>query len=116
LLRTYDLRMDGAPAVMDLGLLYSALQSGKVDMVAANATDGLISNLDVTVLTDDRRYFPPYDCAVVARAETLARFPRLRETLDELSGKLTDNVMRRLNYEVDGKHRPPRDVAAGFLR
>jgi osmoprotectant transport system substrate-binding protein len=116
LLRTYGLRLDGAPAVMDLGLLYSALQSGKVDMAAANATDGLISNLDVTVLTDDRRYFPPYDCAVVARAETLARFPRLRETLDELSGKLTDNVMRRLNYEVDGKHRPPRDVAAGFLR
>ncbi len=116
LLRTYGLRLKGAPAVMDLGLLYAALESGKVDMVAANATDGLISALDVKVLADDRHYFPPYECAVVVRSATLARFPHLREAIEELSGKLTDRVMRRLNYEVDGKHRPPREVAAEFLR
>jgi osmoprotectant transport system substrate-binding protein len=116
LLRTYGLHLNGAPAVMDLGLLYAALESGKVDIVAANATDGLISALDVKVLADDRRYFPPYECAVVVRNDTLARFPHLRAALEELSGKLTDSAMRRLNYEVDGKHRSPRDVATEFLR
>jgi osmoprotectant transport system substrate-binding protein len=116
LVRTYSLRLEGSPVVMDLGLLYAALESGKVNMAAANATDGLISTLDVKVLVDDRRYFPPYQCAVVARQETLARFAGLRAALEELAGRITDEAMRRLNYEVDGKHRRPHEVAAEFLR
>jgi glycine betaine/choline ABC-type transport system substrate-binding protein len=115
LLKTYGLRTDGAPVAMDLGLLYAALQAGKVDMIAANSTDGLASVLDVKILADDRRYFPPYECAVVVREETLARFPALRGALEELSGKLSDDVMRKLNYAVDGQHRPVAEVAAGFL-
>ena len=58
LLRTYPLRLQGAPLAMDLGLLYSALQSGKVDMAAANSTDGLLSVLPVIALADDKTYFP----------------------------------------------------------
>jgi osmoprotectant transport system substrate-binding protein len=116
LLRTYGLQLDGPPAVMDLGLLYPALEDGKVNIVAGNATDGLLSTLDVKVLADDRRYFPPYQCSIVVRTGTLARFPRLRTALEELSGRIDDATMRRLNYEVDGKHRRPSEVAAEFLR
>jgi glycine betaine/choline ABC-type transport system substrate-binding protein len=115
LLRTYGLRTDGDAVTMDLGLLYAALKSRKVDMIAANSTDGLASVLDVAMLEDDRRYFPPYECAVVVREDTLARLPGLEEALNELSGKLPDTVMRRLNFAVDGEHRPPAQVAAGFL-
>jgi glycine betaine/choline ABC-type transport system substrate-binding protein len=115
LLKTYGLRTDGAPVAMDLGLLYAALQAGKVDMIAANSTDGLASVLDVKILADDRRYFPPYQCAVVVRDEAMARFPSLRPALEALSGKLSDDAMRKLNYEVDGKHRPVTEVAAAFL-
>ena len=115
LVRAYGWKLDGAPAVMDLGLLYAALESGKVDMVAGNATDGLISRLDVKILDDDRHYFPPYQCAVVVREEALGRFSGLQAALEELSGKLTDETMRKLNYEVDGKHRSPREVATEFL-
>lgn len=115
LLHTYNLRTEGDPVSMDLGLLYAAMGSRKVDLIAANSTDGLASAMDVTILEDDRHYFPPYECAVVAREETLTRFPGLREALEALSGKLTDAAMRRLNYEVDGKHRPPAEVAGEFL-
>jgi len=116
MLKTYGLKLMGGPVTMDLGLLYSALQSRKVDMIAANSTDGLLSVLDVTVLQDDRHYFPPYECAVVARKETLERYPRLRGILEQLSGKLPDGRMRQLNYEVDGKHRAVAEVAADFLK
>jgi len=116
LLRTYHLRTEGDPVSMDLGLLYAALGSRRVDLIAANSTDGLASAMDVTVLDDDRHYFPPYQCAVVARQDTLARFPNLRETLEALSGKISDARMRQLNYEVDGRHRPAAEVAAEFLR
>jgi glycine betaine/choline ABC-type transport system substrate-binding protein len=116
LLASYGLRTDGEPVTMDLGLLYTALQSRKVDMIAANSTDGLLSVLDVTILQDNKHYFPPYECAVVVREDTLGRFPQLREALEQLSGRLPDAVMRKLNYAVDGEHRAPAQVAADFLR
>jgi glycine betaine/choline ABC-type transport system substrate-binding protein len=115
LVKTYGLRLAGDPVAMDLGLLYAALDSRKVDLIAANSTDGLASALDVTILEDDRLYFPPYECAVVAREATLARYPQLRTAIEELSGRLPDDVMRKLNYEVDGKHRSPAEVAKDFL-
>ena len=116
LLKAYNLRLQGEPVSMDLGLLYTALNRRQVDMIAANSTDGLAAGAEVAILQDDRHYFPPYDCAVVARDETLARYPQLREALAELSGKISDAEMRKLNYQVDGEHRSVAEVASQFLR
>jgi glycine betaine/choline ABC-type transport system substrate-binding protein len=116
LLSAYGLNLEGQPLTMDLGLLYPALEGRKVDMIAANRTDGLASALDVTILEDDRHYFPPYDCAVVVREDTLAQFPGLRDAIERLSGKIGDGVMRKLNYAVDGQHRRAAEVAADFLK
>ena len=116
LLTTYHLPLQGSPKTMDLGLLYKALEQGQVSMVAGNATDGQLSVLDSVVLEDDRRYFPPYDCGVVVRADRLKDNPPLRQALVELVGRFTDLTMRKLNHQVDGEHRPIRDVAEQFLR
>jgi len=113
--RTYNLPLDGTPTSMDLGLLYKALEQEQVDMVAANATDGMLSVMDVKVLRDDRQYFPPYQAALIVRAESLARHRGLRAALEQLSGKLSDDEMRKLNYEVDGKHRAVAEVAREWL-
>ena len=116
LLRTYRLPIKASPKTMDLGLLYKALEQKQVDMVAANATDGLLSVMDVKVLRDDKRYFPPYQAVFTVRADALAACPGLKDALDLLSGKFSDESMRALNYQVDGKHRPVNEVAATFLR
>jgi len=116
LLKAYHLPIHGSPKTMDLGLLYKALEQGQVSMVAGNATDGQLSVLDAVVLQDDQRYFPPYDCGVVVRAEILKDNPPLRQALVELAGRFTDETMRKLNYQVDGEHRPVREVAEQFLR
>jgi osmoprotectant transport system substrate-binding protein len=115
LLATYHLPLAGNPKSMDLGLLYSALEQKQVDMAAANATDGMLSVLDVKMLRDDRHYFPPYQAAVIVRAESLAAHQGLRAALDQLSGKLTAATMRELNHQLDGKHRPPAEVAREWL-
>ena len=115
LVDTYGLKLSSDPVTMDLGLLYQALDSKKVDMIAANSTDGPASVLDVKVLEDDKHYFPPYDCAVVIREDTLGRYPGLREALESLSGKITAETMRKLNQQVDGSKRPAAQVAAEFL-
>ena len=116
LVKTYGLHMAGSVKTMDLGLLYQAISKHQVEMVAGNSTDGMLSVLPVTVLADDKHYFPPYECALVVREEAERQFPALRPALLELSGKISSDTMRRLNYELDGKHRPAREIARGFLR
>ena len=113
--QVYALR-SSAIKTMDLGLLYRALEDGQVTMIAANATDGLLSKLDVKVLDDDKHAFPPYELCIAAREDRLAAVPGLRAALAELTGKLTDRKMQDLNYQVDGRHRPVADVAAEFLQ
>jgi glycine betaine/choline ABC-type transport system substrate-binding protein len=116
LVKTYNLPIAGSPKTMDLGLLYKALEQREVNMVAGNTTDGQLSVLDVLVLGDDKQYFPPYDCALAVRSESLETNPPLRQALTELAGLFTDLTMRKLNYQVDGAHRPVREVAEQFLR
>lgn len=111
--KAYALRLDGNPTTMDLGLLYAALRSQKVDIAAANSTDGLLSTGEFTVLEDDRRYFPPYQAAIIVRTAVLT--PEVRKALFELSGAIDDTVMRRLNHEVAGRQRQATEVAREFL-
>ena len=47
------------PRVMDLTLSYRALAAGQVDLIAGDATAGLIKGLDLAQLEDTRHYFPP---------------------------------------------------------
>jgi osmoprotectant transport system substrate-binding protein len=116
LARTYGLAFAETPRILDLGLLYRALLEKQVDFVAGNSTDGLLAARDLTMLDDDKHYFPPYEAVPVVRADALRRFPEMRAALMELAGKINDAEMRRMNYEVDGEHRDIADVAREFLR
>lgn len=114
LARTYGLKFQERPVQMDLGLLYQALESRKVDLVAGNSTDGLIDAIGGFVLEDDRRYFPPYEAAFVVRAAVWDR-PEVRGFFASLAGKIDAATMRRLNAAVDKDKRRPEDVAREFL-
>jgi len=115
LARAYGLRFAGEPHVMDLTLSYRALSSGQVDLIAGDATAGLISALDLVQLEDNRRYFPPYDAAPVARAQTLLKYPAVRTALESLGGRVTATDMRRMNYAVDADHKDAAQVVREFL-
>jgi osmoprotectant transport system permease protein len=115
LAKAYGLRFPDAPRVMDLTLSYRALASGQVDLIAGDATAGLIKGLDLFQLEDTRHYFPPYDAAIVARAGTLLRYPELRTALERLSGRISAADMRAMNYAADVEHRDIRVIARDFL-
>jgi len=115
LLKTYDFRLQGSPTTMDLGLLYQALENRKVDIIAANSTDGQLAVLNVNVLADDKNYFPPYECAAIVREQALAAHPALRVALEELSGRISDSEMRKMNHQVTAERKPVREVAKEFL-
>ncbi len=116
LVATYGLRFAAPPRIMDLGLLTRALKEHQVDLIAGNMTDGLIPALDLYVLADDKHYFPPYEAVPVIRQQTLTEHPEIRAALDSLGGKISDEEMRRLNYEVDGKKRDVKEVVRELLR
>lgn len=111
----YHLKFAETPRVMDLGLLYRALQNNQVDLVAGSNTDGLIAALDLVVLEDDLHYFPPYDALPIVRRETLAKHPEVAVALKQLSGKITAEDMRRMNYAVDGEKKDAAAVVGDFL-
>jgi osmoprotectant transport system substrate-binding protein len=116
LVATYGLRFAGSPQIMDLGLLTRALKDKQVDLIAGNTTDGLIPALDLFVLGDDKHYFPPYEAVPIIRRQTTADHPEVKAALDELAGKISDDDMRQLNYDVDGQHRDVKQVVREFLR
>ena len=111
----YGLRFADTPHVMDLSLSYRALASGQVDLIAGDATAGLIRGLDLVQLEDTRHYFPPYDAAVVARAEILLRYPRVRLALEQLSGRISADDMRAMNYAADVEHKDVTQIVREFL-
>jgi osmoprotectant transport system substrate-binding protein len=112
--KSYNLSFAGQPTVLDLGLLYRALVSKQVDIVAGNSTDGAIEALHLIPLKDDHHYFPPYDAVPIVREDTLAKFPPLRAALADLGGKLTAADIRHLNAQVDVDQRDPAAVVRAF--
>lgn len=112
--KKYNLQFKEKPRVMDLGLLYRSLIDRQVDIVAGNSTDGLINALNLKPLQDDLHYFPPYDAVPVVRQDTLLRFPRVREALAQLAGKVSADDIRRMNYAVDGALQDPEKVVREF--
>jgi len=115
LARAYNLRFRDAPRVMDLNLIYRAVQAREIDVTAGDMTNGLIKSLDLAILTDDREYFPPYDAVPVVRTATLLRYPEVDRALRSLAGRISADDMQRMNHEVDGLRKDPRDVVAEFL-
>jgi glycine betaine/choline ABC-type transport system substrate-binding protein len=115
LVRAYGLNFGHKPAEMDLGLLYPALSSGKVDLIAGNSTDGLIAAIGGVVLEDDKRYFPPYEAAFVVSGARWGQKPAVRRALERLSGRIDAEAMRRWNAKIDKDKRSPHDVARELL-
>src|SRR5205085_9382860 len=115
LAKAYGLRFRADPVVMDLTLSYRALASGQVDLIAGDATAGLIKGLDLFRLDDNRHYFPPYDAAPVARAETLLRYPQVRRAIERLAGRISAGDMQAMNYAADAQHEDVTVVARRFL-
>jgi len=100
---------------MDLSLTYIALSSRQVDLIAGNSTEGRIATLDLFQLADDRRYFPPYEAVYLVREDVLARVPALREVLNKLANSISTEEMRKLNYEIDGNRRDPKEVVREWI-
>jgi osmoprotectant transport system permease protein len=113
--KTYGLKF-GKIKQMDLGLMYQALKEKQVDLVAANSTDGLIPVLNLVILADDKKYFPPYEAIPVFNQEILQKYPELADTINQLAGKISTAEIQQMNYQVDNQSQPVEDVVREWLK
>lgn len=101
---------------MDINLVYEAAARKKMDVVLAYSTDPRLIEYNLVTLEDDKNFFPPYDASMVARNEILRKHPEVSGILNELKGKINEETITKLNYEVDIKNRNEREVAREFLQ
>lgn len=101
---------------MAAGVIFSELGRGGCTFGQANTTDGRISADDLTVLDDDKHFFPPYYPAPNVRESVLKRHPELTEVFSKVSERLDVDAMRRLNEAVDVDGEDPAFVARDWLR
>lgn len=110
----YGLQFKEAPRTMELGLLYRALASRQVDIVAGNSTDGAIRALDFVALADDRHYFPPYEAVPLIREDSLKRWPQIETAIERMAGQVTAEEMRGMNLAIESQHRDVAEVVRAF--
>lgn len=100
---------------MQIGLVYTALASGEMDVVLGYSTDGKIASYDLVLLEDDKKLFPPYDCSLVATEDIINKYPEVNSILSKLSGKIDTKTMQELNRRADEDLVEPPVVAKEFL-
>ncbi|KKB36863.1 ABC transporter permease/substrate-binding protein [Bacillus thermotolerans] len=113
--KLYGLRFPSVQT-MEPKLRYQAVASGDINLVDAYSTDSELERFHLTVLEDDRHLFPPYQGAPLLRRETLEQYPELEPVLNQLAGKVTDEEMRGMNYEVSVEGKKAEEVASAFLK
>ena len=102
--------------VLDTGAVYTATDAGDCNLGEVFTTDGRIESLGLTVLEDDRGYFPAYNIAPVVLTATLEEHPEIADVFADITPLLTDEVMIGLNGRVDVGGEEPADVAYDWLR
>ena len=94
---------------------YRAITEGAVDLIDAYSTDGAISRHDLTVLADDREFFPPYDAAPVASRAFHEELPGAVLVLTRLAGRIDVAAVRRANERIEVEGRPVTEAAGELL-
>lgn len=113
LARTYSLPQK--PIGLDHGIAYEALAKGQIDVIDAYSTDAKIQKYGLTVLRDDKHYFPRYDALVMYRRDIPQRFPKAWSDLMRLAGHIDERRMIAMNSSVELDHQTFAAVAHAFL-
>ena len=113
--KTYGLDFKAARG-MDPGLVFQAVANGSVDVISVFTTDGRIKANNLTVLADNKQFFPPYYLTPVVRTEILKAHPAVAQALNALVGKIDEKTMISINASIDQDKRPADKVAKEFLK
>ena len=101
---------------MNMGLLYKALHDDEVNVAMGISTEGQIKKFGLTVMEDDKKFFPVYNAAPVMAKETVEAYPEIVEMFKELGPKLDNETITGLNYKVAVENMDAKTVARDWLK
>ena len=107
----------GNVALFDTGVVYQRTDQGDpCNFGEVFTTDGRIEGLGLTVIEDDKDFFPKYNPALEMRQETYKQYgPQLEKLFNPITEALTAEEMTQLNARVDVDGELPEDVAEDWL-
>lgn len=108
--KTY--KLSHTPVGLEHALAYDAIENGKLDFTDAYSTDGELTTRKLTLLEDDREFFPLYNAVLLTRND-LPRSAAI--ALEQLRGLIDEPTMQRLNHLVSSTNQSPAKVANDFL-
>ena len=100
---------------MQQAIKYRAAGAGEIDVLDVYTTDGRLLVHRLTVLEDDRGFFPPYQVAPLVRGATLREHPEVGAVLGLLAGAFDEETMRGLNLRLQEGAEEPAAVARDAL-
>lgn len=110
----YGIHLDSVKP-MQHALAYRALTNHEIDLTDAYTTDGSLAQFQLTLLADDREFFPKYYGVITARASLPDQCPKTWAALRRLEGIISDERMTRLNAKIENREASIAEVARGFL-
>jgi osmoprotectant transport system substrate-binding protein len=115
--KAYDFSLpDSDVAELSEGPIYNAVAKGDpCNFGEVFATDGRISALHLTVLEDDKNFFPPYNLSLNVRGDVLEEHPQIADIMAPLSKLLTTPELQKLNAQIDVEGKTPEEVASTWL-
>lgn len=100
---------------MSTGVVYNATARGTCTFGEVFTTDGRIQALHLKTLSDNKHFFPLYNPSASVREPLVKAHPQLRQVFAQISPKLTQNTMRKLNADVDVYGQDPTEVAKKWM-
>ncbi|MCB1170159.1 MAG: hypothetical protein KDK25_07490 [Leptospiraceae bacterium] len=114
--RVYGLELEPDQVrTMEIGLSFESISRKQIDVAMIYSTDGKLKKYNLSVLEDDRNFFPVYNACYNVHRSVLEKHPDIPGILAPVATILDNQSMQELNYQVDGKARPAFLVAREFL-
>ena len=112
--KAYQLQFNKVTS-MSSSLRYKALVNKQIDVTDAYTTDPQLKQYKLVTLKDDKQYFPPFQGAPLVRKAILTKYPSVKKSLARLDGKITNQDMIDMNYQVTVQHKQADKVAHQYL-
>lgn len=106
----------GDVRAMDVALMYKGIETGDIDVATVYTVDPQLIEHDLTVVEDDKHFFPPYEGSLVASNEVVDEYEEVDEIAESITGLVDTEEMTDLIYQVEIEEKNMTKVVEEFLQ
>ncbi|MFT3872676.1 MAG: glycine betaine ABC transporter substrate-binding protein [Nocardioides sp.] len=103
--------------VVDAGVVYTEVaKADTCNFGEIYSTDGRVKGLGLTVLDDDKGFFPIYNPALTMKNSLFEKYPEIEDLMAPIQAKWTADVQTALNAKVDVDGETVDQVAEDWMK